>query len=356
MKQKVVVIAAGIIVGLTAICLGIFGNPANMAFCIACFIRDTAGALGLHRAEPVQYIRPEITGIVIGAFLIGIVKKDFAPKGGSSPFTRFILGICVMTGALIFLGCPLRMVLRIAGGDLNAVIGLAGFIAGILTGILFLSKGFSLKCSYDQPIAEGIAAPVLNILLLVLLIAAPAFVFFSKSGPGSLHAPLFLSLAGGLVVGIAAQRSRMCFIGGARDAVMFKDFNMLIGFAFVLITVLIANIITGKFNLSLAGQPIAHTEWLWNILGLYLVGFGSVLLGGCPLRQLVLAGSGNSDSGVTVLGFLMGAAICHNFGLASSAAGTTPNGRIAFVICAVVIFAVAILNTKKAPALQGASS
>ena len=345
MKQKWGVIISGVIVGLVAICLSVFGNPANMAFCIACFIRDTAGALGLHRAEAVQYIRPEIIGIVIGALIIGMIKKDFAPKGGSSPFTRFILGMCVMTGALIFLGCPLRMVLRISGGDMNAAIGLVGFVGGILTGIAFLNRGFSLKRSHDQPVAEGVGLPVVNILLLVLLIAAPAFVFFSESGPGSMHAPLLLSLAGGLVVGIVAQRSRLCFVGGVRDAVIFKDFHMLIPFVVILLTVFVGNLITGKFVLGIAGQPIAHTEWIWNILGLYLVGFGSVLLGGCPLRQLVLTGSGNSDAGVTVLGFLVGAAICHNFGLASSGAGTTPNGRIAFVVCAVVIFVVAIVNT-----------
>ena len=338
---------SGLIVGLVAVCLSIFGNPANMAFCIACFIRDTAGALGLHRAEPVQYIRPEIIGIVLGAFVIGLIKKDFAPKGGSSPFTRFILGMCVMVGALIFLGCPLRMVLRIAGGDMNAVIGLVGFVGGILTGIVFLNKGFSLKRSYDQPKAEGMGMPAVNILLLVLLIAAPAFVFFSESGPGSMHAPLLLSLAGGLIVGVVAQRSRLCFIGGTRDAVMFKDFHMLLPFAVILATVLTGNLITEKFTLGLAGQPIAHTEWIWNILGLYLVGFGSVLLGGCPLRQLILTGSGNSDAAVTVLGFLAGAAICHNFGLASSGAGTTANGRIAFAVCAVIIIAIAFLNKKK---------
>jgi YedE family putative selenium metabolism protein len=356
MKQKWSIIAAGAIVGLTAICLGAFGNPANMAFCIACFIRDTAGALGLHRAEPVQYIRPEIAGIVIGALAIGLVKKDFAPKGGSSPLTRFMLGICVMVGALIFLGCPLRMVLRIAGGDLNAVIGLVGFAGGILTGIVFLNKGFSLRRSYGQSAAEGAGFPVISVLLLVLLVAAPAFVFFSESGPGSMHAPLILSLAGGLVVGVVAQRSRLCFISGIRDAVMFKDFQMLICFATILVTVCIGNIVTGKFNVGLAGQPIAHTEWLWNVLGLYLVGFGSVLLGGCPLRQLVLSGGGNSDAGVTVLGFLVGAAICHNFGLASSAAGTTPNGRIAFAVCAVVMFAIAALNTKTTSQTQGVSA
>ena len=340
-------VLSGLIVGLVAICLGIFGNPANMAFCIACFIRDTAGALGLHRAEPVQYMRPEIIGLVLGAFIISLIKKDFAPKGGSSPFTRFILGMCVMVGALIFLGCPLRMVLRIAGGDMNAVIGLVGFVGGILTGIVFLNKGFSLKRAYDQPKAEGIGIPAVNILLLVLVIAAPAFVFFSESGPGSMHAPLLLSLAGGLIVGIVAQRSRLCFIGGARDAVMFKDFHMLLPFAAILATMLIGNLITGKFTFGLAGQPIAHTEWIWNIFGLYLVGFGSVLLGGCPLRQLILAGSGNSDAGVTVLGFIVGAAVCHNFGLASSATGATANGRIAFAICVVITFAIAFLNSKK---------
>jgi len=353
-KQKWGTVIAGVVIGLVAICLGVFGNPANMAFCIACFIRDTAGAIGLHRAEPVQYIRPETIGIVLGAFIIALIKKEYAPKGGSSPFTRFVLGICVMVGALIFLGCPLRMVLRIAGGDLNAVVGLFGFAGGILTGIVFLNRGFSLKRGHDQSAVEGAAFPVINILLLALLIAAPGFVFFSESGPGSMHAPIFLSLAGGLIVGAVAQRSRLCFVGGIRDAVLFKDFRMLIYFAVILVTVLIGNLITGSFSLSFENQPVAHTEWIWNILGLYLVGFGSVLLGGCPLRQLVLAGSGNSDSGVTVLGFFVGAAICHNFGLASSGAGTTPNGRIAFVICVIIVFAIAILNTGKLSKKGGA--
>ena len=356
MVKKWGVVVGGVVVGLVAICLGAFGNPANMAFCIACFIRDTAGALGMHRAEAVQYIRPEIIGIVLGAFIIALIKKDFAPKGGSSPFTRFVLAVCVMVGALIFLGCPLRMVLRIAGGDLNAVIGLVGFVGGILTGILFLNLGFSLKRSYDQPVVEGVGLPVINVLLLVLLAAAPAFIFFSESGPGSMHAPLLIALAGGLIVGVVAQRSRLCFIGGIRDAVMFKDFRMLICFAAILGTVLVGNLVMGKFKLSIAEQPVAHTEWLWNILGLYLVGFGSVLLGGCPLRQLVLAGSGNSDAGVTVLGFFVGAAICHNFGLASSGAGTTPNGRIAFFICAAIMFAIAGLNVVKSSQTQGVTA
>ena len=352
MKQHWGAITAGIIVGIVAIVLGLCGNPANMAFCIACFIRDTAGAIGLHRAAAVQYIRPEIIGIVIGALIISMIKKEYAPKGGSSPFIRFALGACVMIGALIFLGCPMRMVLRMAGGDWNALVGLAGFIGGILTGIVFLNRGFSLKRSYNQPAVEGMTMPVVSLLLLVLLITAPAFTFFSESGPGSMHAPMLISLAGGLAVGIVAQRSRLCFIGGIRDVVMFKDIRMVLPFAAIFVTVLMGNLLTSRFNPGFQGQPVAHSEWLWNILGLYLVGFGSVFLGGCPLRQLVMAGSGNSDAGVTVLGYFVGAAICHNFSLASSAAGTAPNGRIAFVVCVLLVFAVAILCSKKSSGAQ----
>ena len=122
MKEKRNLLIGGGIVGAIAVALVMLGNPKNMGFCIACFIRDIAGGLGLHGAAVVQYIRPEVIGLVCGAFIVAVLKKDFAPRGGSSPLTRFVLGFGVMVGALIFLGCPLRMALRIAGGDLNAVL------------------------------------------------------------------------------------------------------------------------------------------------------------------------------------------------------------------------------------------
>ena len=68
------------------------------------------------------------------------------------------------------------------------------------------------------------------------------------------------------------------------------------------------------------GQPIAHSQHIWNILGMYAVGFAAVLAGGCPLRQLILAGQGSSDGAVTFLGMLLGAAFAHNFNLVGAAA------------------------------------
>lgn len=323
-KINPLVLITGVAVGAAAVLLAALGNPANMGFCIACFIRDIAGATKLHTAAPVQYFRPEIVGLVLGATVMALLSGEFKPKAGSSPATRFIVGAFVMIGALVFLGCPLRMVIRMGGGDLNAFVGLAGFFIGILIGVFFLKKGFTLRRTYEVTKTEGFALPGLLALLFVIFLAVPTLFVFSESGPGSKHAPMLVSLLVALAVGALAQKSRLCMVGGMRDAVMFRDFNLLSGFAAIFVTVLLGNVILGKFTgFSTYLQPIAHASQLWNLLGMVLVGWGSVLVGGCPLRQLILAGEGNGDSAVTVLGMLTGAAFAHNFKLAGGAAALT---------------------------------
>jgi len=346
-KQAIFVILTGAVIGIISAVLVKLGNPGNMGFCIACFLRDTAGALGFHKAAVVQYARPEIIGLILGAFIMAVCGKEFKVRGGSSPVTRFVLGVCVMIGALMFLGCPLRMVLRIAGGDLNAVVGLVGFVAGILIGVFFLKKGFTLRKSQPQWALEGALMPVMAVVVLFLLICVPSVLIFSESGPGSMRAPIIVALAAGLIVGALAQRARICMVGGIRDAFLFKDFTLLYGFVAIIVFCLLGNLIFGKFNLGFAEQAIAHTDGLWNFLGMVVVGLGSVMLGGCPLRQLILAGGGSSDGAISVLGMIVGAAICHNFGLASSAAGPTAAGKIATIACLVVCCAIGFFNRQK---------
>ena len=123
-----------------------------------------------------------------------------------------------------------------------------------------------------------------------------------------MHAPWLISLAAGLVVGGLSQVSRLCTIGGFRDLFLFKKSILIFGYLAVLIGVFVVNISFGNFHLGFENQPIAHTDGLWNFLGMALAGFCSVLLGGCPLRQLIMTGEGNSDSAVTVLGLAAGAA------------------------------------------------
>lgn len=355
-KRYGLVVGAGLAVGAAAVLLTCLGNPANMGFCIACFLRDIAGALNLQRAgfDPetgtgiVQYIRPEIIGLVLGSTAVAFLRREFRPKGGSSPMTRFVIAMFVMIGALVFLGCPLRMVIRIGGGDGNALVGLAGFATGIFTGAQFLTRGFSLRRAHPQSMAEGLIFPALMMGLLALLLVRPDFIFFSAKGPGSQAAPLLAALAAAAVVGVLAQRSRLCMAGGIRDAVLFRDFRLISAFGAIILAVLIGNLALQKFTPGFEGQPIAHTEWLWNLLGMVLVGWGSVLLGGCPLRQLILAGEGNTDSAVTVAGFIVGAAVAHNFGLASSGTGIgTGPVALAVGIGLAVLAVISIANMQK---------
>jgi YedE family putative selenium metabolism protein len=349
-KWTPLLIISGGVVGLLAVTLTILGNPANMGVCVACFLRDTAGALGLHGAANVQYIRPEIIGFILGAFLLSLARGEFKPTGGSSPLPRFFISLFVMIGALVFLGCPLRMILRLAGGDLNALGGLAGFASGIALGSLMLKKGFSLGRSYPQSAASGFIMPALAAALLAFLLVRPAFIRLSEAGPGSMRAPVLIALAAGLAIGALAQVSRMCMAGGFRDLILIKNPSMLLVYAAVFAAALIANLTAGKFTLGLSGQPIAHSDFVWNFLGMALAGYGSTLLGGCPLRQTIMAGEGSADGAICVLGLLAGAAISHNFGLAASPAGVPLNGQIACVIGLAALTCIALLNIKKGTA------
>ena len=354
LRAALPVILTGIVVGIAALVLTAMGNPKNMGFCIACFERDIAGALGLHGAAVVQYIRPEIIGMVLGSCISAVAFKEFKARSGSSTATRFILGAFVMIGALVFLGCPLRMVIRLGGGDLTAVSALFGFIAGILVGIVFLKKGFSLGRAYPVRKAEGAILPGFVIVLLGLLLLAPSVLKFSENGPGSMRSPVAIALIAGLVVGVLGQRSRLCMAGGMRDIFLLKDFTLLTGFLAIWVTMTIGNLILGSYNLSAVSQPVAHSQHLWSFLGMALVGWGSILLGGCPLRQLILAGEGNGDSAVTVFGMIFGAAIAHNFGLAGSAdsvvdgvykvGGTSTKGMIAVCIGFIVLLLISLTH------------
>lgn len=349
------IILTGAIIGILAPLLQKFGNPANMGICVACFERDISGALGFHRAEVVQYLRPEIIGFVLGSLAAALTFRDFRPRAGSAPFARFVLGVFAMIGALIFLGCPWRALLRLSGGDFNAILGLAGLISGIGIGSLFLKKGYNLGRAQKTHFSAGLLLPLVMAGFLVLMLAFPqnpqeaksGVLFYSMKGPGSMHAPLFISLGAGLLIGFIAQRSRFCTMGAFRDLILFRQIHLLSGVLALVAVALVMNLILGQFSPGFEKQPVAHNLHLWNFLGMTLAGLAFALAGGCPGRQLFLAGEGDGDAAVFVFGMITGAAFAHNFGLASSPAGLGPNGIAAVVIGFAVCLFIGITMMKK---------
>ncbi len=334
------IIAVGAVIGILAPLLQKLGNPGNMGICVACFERDIAGALGLHRAAVVQYLRPEIIGFVLGSLAAALIFKDFRARAGSAPLVRFLLGIFAMIGALVFLGCPWRALLRLSGGDLNAILGLGGLIFGIWIGTLFFKNGYNLGRAQKTGVSAGLLMPLIMIGFLVLLFIFPQLegepkndiLFYSIKGPGAMHAPLLIALVFGLAIGFIAQRSRFCTMGAFRDLLLFGQMHLLSGVIALVIAAAAMNLLLGQFSPGFIGQPVAHNLHVWNFAGMALAGLAFALAGGCPGRQLFLSGEGDSDAAVFVFGMIVGAAFAHNFGLASSPKGLGPHGIAAVVI------------------------
>lgn len=336
-------IVTGALIGVLAALLVRWGNPGNMGVCVVCFNRDIAGALGLHRAAVVQYLRPEIMGFVLGSLVAALAFREFKPRSGSAPLVRFFLGMFATIGALVFLGCPWRAYLRLSGGDWNAIPGIIGLVLGIGIGVLFLRRGYSLGRTHAAPKAAGWIMPALALALLALRVAAPLFgrdadgnavgpIFFSQTGPGSMYAPLLVSLAVGLLVGFMAQRSRFCTVGAVRDLILMRDPHLLNGVLALIVAAFVTNLALGQFHPGFQAQPVAHTNALWNLGGMVLAGLAFTLAGGCPGRQLFMSGEGDGDAGMFVLGMIVGAGISHNFNMASSPSGPAPYGPVGVLV------------------------
>jgi YedE family putative selenium metabolism protein len=329
-------------VGALAAALVWLGNPGNMGICGACFLRDLAGALGLFTGEGPRIVRPELLGLVFGAFLWRLGQRKLEGRAGAFSAARFFLGVWMGIGALVFLGCPFRMLQRIGGGDLNAVVGLAGFIVGVGIGRLFELRGYT--SGKTGPVLTPAGSPALILAILVLVLFLGGWMPFGP-GPdnagGPPHAPWNWSLALGLIAGVVLSWTGFCAVSAARQ-VFTGPRRMLVAAALLVAGYAAMAMATGKWNLGFESQPISHSDHLWNMLAMTLVGLTGVLAGGCPVRQVVLAGEGNGEGLITAMGILSGAALAHSFKMVSTPAGTTDAGRVAVLLGLVICLAYAL--------------
>jgi YedE family putative selenium metabolism protein len=318
-----VIILAGIIIGVLAPLLQKLGNPPQTGLCIACFERDIAGALGFHRVEGGQYIRPEIIGVVLGSSLAAFIFGEFKAKIGSGSLIRFCLGMLAMIGCLSFMGCPIGVLLRLSNGNLSAFPALLGIVCGIFIGTRFIKKGFFLGRAHTVSSVAGWIIPAFMIVLFVLRCfnlrsnnqSAP---FSSWLEPASQHAPLSVSLVAGLLIGFFTQRTRFCAIGAFRDIFIIKNPHYIYGIIAMVVSAFITNLCMGQVNIYFhsqeQGQTLTFFSYFWPFLGMVLAGLCFSLAEGCAARQLILSGQGDGDAGLFVLGMFAGAAITHNFG------------------------------------------
>lgn len=331
-ESAAVLAGAGALLGAAAVALAVLGNPASTGLCASCFLVNVAGALGLHARESQSYLRPEILGIVLGAFFAAGAAKEFRVRGGGSPVRHFLGGAFILLGCEVFIGCPIKALLRTAGGGAAGFVGLAGLVAGVLFATAYLREGFSLPVPRALPEGAGLVLPAAAFLLLAL--SAGIGESFAGSGfpSGARHAPFAASAAVGLLFGAVGQRTRFCVTGSVRTAALARNVRDVAGTAAFLLAAVAVNLSMGTFMPTLSLEPGVHTDLPWAFLALGMVGFGAILVDGCPFRQLVRASSGDLDAAAAVAGMLIAAALSVRWGIGSSPAGVTDAGRIAVLL------------------------
>jgi YedE family putative selenium metabolism protein len=302
-------------VGVACGALVALGNPGNMGVCGACFLRDVTGALGM--IEKPRIFRPEVAGVMLGALAWVVATRRYGARSGSFSVTRFFFGMWMAIGALVFLGCPFRMLQRIGGGDMNAVIAVGGFLAGVGIGHFFERRGYTVGRTQVVAAPVGLVGPAVAVIVLLLFVGR----MLKGPPPGSTDAPphaawlVALAIAG--FAGVALSATGFCAVSAARQ-VFLKRKRMLVAALLLVAGYAAVALATGGFRGGFGGQPIAHRDVAWNLLAMVLVGLTGVLAGGCPVRQLVMAGEGNGDAFVTVAGIAAGSAIAHNLGFVST--------------------------------------
>ncbi|MEM3614355.1 MAG: hypothetical protein QW158_04040 [Nitrososphaerales archaeon] len=130
----------------------------------------------------------------------------------------------------------------------------------------------------------------------------------------------------GIIAGFLFQRTGQCFIGAYRDLYLFKDTHLLKGVVGFFIGALIGYII-----LKIMAEPFTAANFPWvlyntlaaipgsivkakdllsilivAIVGGFGIGFFSTAMGGCPMRNHVMAAEGNLSSIAYVIGFWVG--------------------------------------------------
>ncbi|HYC78307.1 MAG TPA: YedE family putative selenium transporter [Planctomycetota bacterium] len=339
-RSVLVGLALSAALGAAAALLVVAGNPGNMGLCGACFLRDVAGAFGLSAPPAAPRIfRPEVPGVVLGAALLALVRGRFVARSGGYAAVRFLFGVVSAIAALIFLGCPFRMLQRLGGGDVTAWAALPGFLVGVAVAVAAEERGYSPGRTQVAPAPVGLVGPLLFALALTGFFVGGLYLGpgYGEAGkPDHAHALVALGVA--LAAGAALSATGFCAISAgralvrrrARKTMAYAALALVAGYAAVAIA-------AGRFG----GSPIAHGAWGWNFAALMALGMAGAFAGGCPVRQLVMTGEGNGDAFAAVVGLLVGGALAHNWGLVSQVAtadgpgGPTPRGRIALIACLV---------------------
>ncbi|HWQ65234.1 MAG TPA: YeeE/YedE thiosulfate transporter family protein [Methanospirillum sp.] len=149
-------IILGVIIGiLAAIVQGLTisaGGPEAYGFCALCHTRDLVNGLvnlGFGTSFGVAAVSKaailpvmSMVGVLIGGFIAAKMSGEFRVKKAllKDGIVYFIGGVLLMQFGLLLGACPYRAALRLAYGEIIALIGIIGIIIGIWISLAMIMR------------------------------------------------------------------------------------------------------------------------------------------------------------------------------------------------------------------------
>ncbi len=145
-------ITYGVVAGLLAVCVQVFLGvkpPPAYGICMACHSRDVINWIVNHltgarwEIAPVSAAWPLLTtvGLFAGAWVAARRNGEQRRLSLGRHWRSLVLGVLVMNAAILAIGCPTRLLLLSAYGEVQGLVGVLGVIAGIVAGTLLLKNG-----------------------------------------------------------------------------------------------------------------------------------------------------------------------------------------------------------------------
>ena len=264
-------------------------------------------------------------GVIVGALAAALLSREFAirvPVRGEL-VKGAIGGAMLGIGAMLALGCNI-------GGFFSAVSALSlsglgmmiGLFVGAIVGLRYLVWELSHRPGWSTGRSrvffaarkDGGAQPVVGVLVIVLLLAAP-FVYTQVG-----HGPRGLFLLFGAVFGFIFQRSRLCLVRAFREPFMTGDGEHTRAAAIAIVVSMLGFAILKFTDLKDKGEWVFPAAGAGALLGGLIFGIGMVLAGGCGSGSIWRVGEGQMKLLAAVVTFALGASLTR---LALTQAGLT---------------------------------
>lgn len=150
-KFRISALVFGIIAATVAVCVQVFGSfspPQAYGVCMVCHARDLVNSLfnqfpwysAAVSTVALKGLILTTVGIFLGAIIMSVLSGEFKLHFVENPLVSFLCGFIVMTAGLVISGCPMRLLLRTAYGDLGAGASIITLVLGIFLGTMILKR------------------------------------------------------------------------------------------------------------------------------------------------------------------------------------------------------------------------